>query len=392
MTLFFLLFFSSCGYSKEEKQYMKQIEESGKVNAINYIRDKYGFTPEITSVEICKDGPDGDPFPSANGDVRVTMNHESKTFTVKISGENPVEISGEKPEEEGRDDYQYDQITQDAKEYFEMLLGCDIYDFYLEYKEKEISDSVYSYEEKNLIHQLYEAGSFEDFLKNYPANIRIDDCINKDLTTLPEDNPDAETFFQTYSKNYRMKAILISYKSEEDYKNGREHTYGRGGVMDFDIWKDGLYICSYRVFKDGKSKGSRFLQQEYDGIIFSYEDTIRQNLVLGESVSLSTKGEEGRNKLTLLGDEWEWMDLKETKGKPLSKVYSVRTNQSGEIAVYIPVDKLKQYQGTSVYIQHFYEDKWWQYEPNLYKTTDKKYTLFVYHGVDNGSFDFGIFK
>ena len=213
MTLFFLLFFSSCGYSKEEKQYMKQIEESGKVNAINYIRDKYGFTPKIISVEICKDGPDGDPFPSANGDVRVTMSHESKTFTVKISGENPVEISGEKPEEKGRDDYQYDQITQDAKEYFEMLLGCDIYDFYLEYKEKEISDSVYSYEEKNLIHQLYEAGSFEDFLKNYPANIRIDDCINKDLTSLPEDNPDAETFFQIYSKNYRMKAILISYKS-----------------------------------------------------------------------------------------------------------------------------------------------------------------------------------
>ena len=195
---------------------MKQIEESGKVNAINYIRDKYGFTPEITSVEICKDGPDGDPFPSANGDVRVTMSHESKTFTVKISGENPVEISGEKPEEKGRDDYQYDQITQDAKEYFEMLLGCDIYDFYLEYKEKEISDSVYSYEEKNLIHQLYEAGSFEDFLKNYPANIRIDDCINKDLIKMAENTLMAEVvlWILIFGKTDFIFALIECLKME----------------------------------------------------------------------------------------------------------------------------------------------------------------------------------
>ncbi len=363
---FLLLFCCSCGYSKEEKQYMKEIEESGKMNAVNYIQEKYGFTPEIIAAEVCKEGSDGDPFPSANGYVLVTMNYGDKTFRVKINGEEPVQ--------QGLDDYQHDQIAKEAKEYFESLLGYDIYDLYLEYKEAESSDADNWYEERNMLYQWYEAGNLEEFLKNHPANIRVDDCTDRDLTNLPEDNSKAAAFLEMYSKDYKVNTILISYKSEKDYENGREHTYGRGGVMDFDIWKDGLYIRSYQVFEKEKNWGSRFSQQEYDGIVFSYED------------------QEDGVEPVLSGDEWEWRDLGETRGKPVSKIYSVRTSRSGEIAVYIPTDTMKQYQAATVYIQHSDDNKWWQYEPNLYKTKDKNYLLFVYQGIDHGSFDFGIFK
>ena len=44
-------------------------------------------------------------------------------------------------------------------------------------------------------------------------------------------------------------------------------------------------------------------------------------------------------------------------------------------------------------IQHFADEKWWQYEAGLEKTTDKRFVFFTYHGWSNGStFDFAVCK
>jgi hypothetical protein len=81
------------------------------------------------------------------------------------------------------------------------------------------------------------------------------------------------------------------------------------------------------------------------------------------------------------------------QGNPLSKIYSVITEQSGEITVYIPADQFEQYgKKPTLFIQHYYENKWWQYDPNLLSTTDKNYIFFVFHGVHGSSFDFAVFS
>lgn len=366
--IFACLFLCACGSSQEERQRRKEIADLGEQNVIHYIESKYDFTPEIIDIEICINRNDNNSFLSANGYVLATVSYKDKIFKVQISGERSTL--------EGMDDFQYEIITKEAKEYFEALLGYEIYDVYLEYKENNIFIDLYQDDlEKNVIHEWYEVGNFESFLQHYPTHIRIDDCTNKDLTTFLERNPDTTAFFEEYAEDYKMKVILISYKSFEAYENGYEHTYGRGGVMDFDIWKDGVYICSYAVFDEQEVELNRFEQQEYDGMIFSCVD--------------QKEGED----LVLLSNEHEWMELGETFKEPLSKVYSITTDQSGEVAVYIPVEKLRLYKkATSVYIQHFYEGKWWQYETNVSVTKDRKYKIVVYHGVDNGSFDFAIFE
>ncbi len=156
----------------------------------------------------------------------------------------------------------------------------------------------------------------------------------------------------------------------EDYEKGYEHDYGENGLLDFEIWNDGLYICSYAAFKEESIKISRFELQEYDGIVFSSIDKMEGN-------DLAIRGQE------------EWKELGETKEIPISKVYSVDTDKSGEITVYLPT---KEYgENPTIFIQHFKNNQWWQYETNIEITKDKRYVMITFHGIPNGSFDFAVF-
>ena len=361
---FALIFLCSCGYSKEEKQRMEKIAELGKQNAKHYIKEKYGFFPEIDDVQICMERDDSSSRSWANGYVLATVNTGEKIFKVHISGETPTL--------EGRDDFQFELIQKEAKEYFEALLGYEIYDCYLEYRENDTSDNSFpDCHEDNMIEEWYESGSFEDWMQKYPVNIRIDDCTNQDFTQLKEKNPAAIGFFEKYARDYETNAILISYKSMEDYEKGYEHDYGEYGLLDFEIWNDGLYICSYAAFRKESIKIDRFELQEYDGLVFSSIDKM-----LGNDLEIH--------------DQEEWKELGETKGTPISKVYSVDTDKSGEITVYIPT---KEYgEKPTIFIQHFENNQWWQYETNPEITRDKNYLMITFHGIPNGSFDFAVFQ
>ena len=105
---FALIFLCSCDYSKEEKQRMEKIAELGKQNAKHYIKEKYGFFPEIDDVQICMERDDASSCSWANGYVLATMNTGEKIFKVHISGETPTL--------EGRDDFQFELIQKEAKD------------------------------------------------------------------------------------------------------------------------------------------------------------------------------------------------------------------------------------------------------------------------------------
>lgn len=349
----------ACGRFGEEKQRMKEMEKLGEENAVRYVKEKYGFTPEIKEVRACTECDDRDPFPQSNGYVLASLSDGEREFQ--------VHISGEKETREGQDDYQYSLIMEDAWEYFGNLLGYEIYDIYLEYKEVEAPEVPFpACHEACFLRERYEPGSFEKFMKQHPVNMRIDDCENQDFTSL------AFPFLEEYARNYGMRAILISYKSTEDYEKGYSHTYGSGGLLDFDIEKDGLYICSYATFTEKETDINRFELQECDGLIFCCIDQM-----------------EGVDLMISAGQE-KWLELGETRGEPLSKVYSVDKEESGDIVVYIPTEQYGKQ--VSVFIQHFYDGKWWQYEDNHRLTKDKRYLVAVSRGFPDSSFDFAVFK
>ena len=298
-------FLCGCGYSREEKQQMREISRIAQQNAVSYIKDKYGLDAEVTGADVCTKRFEVLAHPTILGCAVISMKYEGKKFKVHISGMTDTL--------QGSDDFQHDVISEDAKAYFSSLLGYEIQDFYMEYSTGQ---------EKNLINELYQNGDIENFMQCHSANIRIDDCRNQDFTDFMDTNPIAASFLEQYAADYGMKVILISYRSEEDYRKGYEHTYGRGGVMDFEIDQDGLYICSYALFEKENTEYRRFELQEYDGIVISCIDKIE-----GSDLAVS-------------GNQTEWKDLGETKKAPVSGVYSIGREGRGVITVYIPYDQL----------------------------------------------------
>lgn len=365
------------GYSGEERQRMEAIGRLGEENAENYVMEKYGFTPEIEGVELCMERGDGDPLPWANGYVLAQMRQGNREFK--------VHISGEEPSVDGRDDFQRDLIAKEGREFFEGLLGYEVYDVYLEYGEEDgktvdggngggqDGSRFPSCHEDGMVRELYETGSFEAFCREHPVTVRIDDCGDRDLTMLEEDSPGAAEFFRTCAADYGMKAILISYKSREDYERGYDHAYGRGGVMDYGIWNDGLYINSYGVFEEDGQELNRFELQERDGVIFVCVDKRD-----GDDLEIGV-------------GERSWLEVGEIKGEPVSQVYSVDRDDMGEVTVFFPAEKDGR-RGT-VWIQHKIQgDEWRQYEAGGEVTRDGKYVFVTYHGIPDSHFEVGIIE
>lgn len=80
-----------------------QIEKIGSSNAVSYIEEKYGFTPEVISIEA--QTKNSDPIPSTkeyNGYVDVKLKYNDKNFVVNIYGRNESK--------NGVDNYQQEEI------------------------------------------------------------------------------------------------------------------------------------------------------------------------------------------------------------------------------------------------------------------------------------------
>ena len=99
----------------EKENTKRKIVELAKENAINYIEDKYNFTPEIVSAEAIIDVDYTMLSSSINGSADIVMKHNGKKFN--------VEISGEEKTKEGYDDYQYDLIYNDILDLLTKELG-----------------------------------------------------------------------------------------------------------------------------------------------------------------------------------------------------------------------------------------------------------------------------
>ena len=369
MTLIVFLsvsFLGGCGFSSEQRQQMQEISQTAKTNAVNYILEKYEFAAETVDADVCTEQDGAFNTPSITGCAVVTMEYEGKKFKVHISGEADTI--------QGTDDFQYDVILEDAREYFASLLGYEVYDIYLEYKDEPITGDPYSDRQKqNLINELYQTGDFESFIQRHPISASVSDCKNQDFTDFPKTNPKAAAYLEECAEEYDTKVILISYRDEAAYQSGYVHTYGFGRILDFEIEQDGMYITSYIGFERDGTECNRFEVQEYNGIFISCADRIE------------------RDDLAVSSGQKEWMDLGETKKSPVSAVYSIQKEQSGEITVYIPYEKFwEDWKGRRIYIQHKYEDKWYQYDVILTRTKDGKYLFFTFTNFYGEGFDFAV--
>ena len=125
-----LLTISGCFYNKEEMESMNEYKEIAKENAIVYVEEKYGFTPDILGAECEKVAIPlaYDQTPEDTGYVYVKLHDKTEniTFWVYATGleESTVECY---------DNYQYAEIEDSVYEQVKSLLALEPYHIDLAY-------------------------------------------------------------------------------------------------------------------------------------------------------------------------------------------------------------------------------------------------------------------
>lgn len=192
-----MLGLTGCG-DKEKTQ----IEKLGSSNAISYIEEKYGFTPEVISAEA--QIKNSDPIPSIkeyNGYVDVKLKYNNKNFVVNIDGR--------KESKNGVDNYQQKEIISSLLNTINQYKGSHYsYSFtYGNYK-----NNTYKVEE-NVIYtnKYYDGTNIKDFLEtmtltiNYINNSNIENSNNEILSLFEKGT--------LYLYNFKSDELLNEYKN-----------------------------------------------------------------------------------------------------------------------------------------------------------------------------------
>ncbi|MCR5415773.1 MAG: hypothetical protein K6E79_03125 [Pseudobutyrivibrio sp.] len=104
-----------CSLSPESQIANQEYRRQGKKNALEYIQEKYGFSPEVLEVKEQYDEPGIVPefFPDSNGMVKVDMEYEGKEFWVRIPGDSESD--------DGIDTYEKDEILAAMEQHLKEL-------------------------------------------------------------------------------------------------------------------------------------------------------------------------------------------------------------------------------------------------------------------------------
>lgn len=276
---FVLSFLSGCGYTEEEKALMEEYEKTAKVNAVNYIEEKYGFTPEVLGTEVLKvdPGPVPDFTPSPTGYVNVKMEYENKEFLVNINGETE--------NTDGKDSYQQNEIAMAFKERLSGDLPVNIdfidiqysKDYLLKEKFVDVDSFLKDLDQKNLISILI---------------LTLDDIDESSLDSINYNN---------------MELLLISAINEDglnalsqwDYLQDKDRKYNYYNIdtMDNNLQKYSLYMKGH-VFRNMKGEiHGRFyaFKKVQEGIYFSYDKNENaQNFSIDETNDMGPASDWGR--------------------------------------------------------------------------------------------------
>jgi len=313
---FVLVLLTGCGYSKEEKQYMKKLESQAKENAINYIKNKYGFIPNVISTDVEKEdtGPVPDFTPDPTGNIYVYLSYKDKKFEVYISGEEQSI--------DGIDNYQYDEITSATIKYISEKTNLNSYSNSINYGNQ--------YSDKNhngLIKDLFTNDNLEQIIENNHFKILLEYIGASNLEYIKTN--------QIFDNLQKTRIILVNYNSLESYNKASTHSYNIRGTLDEGYLRNNLMnIESAYIIETGKTYYYDLDAQQFDDIYY-YDRDIEQNF--NNNVSLS---------YTTIGDVSNWVGRGAFKNvRQISDAYLV--NGIGQdykyILIYIPLEKFKNF-------------------------------------------------
>lgn len=331
LTTLSLILLTGCGYTAEEKAEMSSNEKLSKEIAKTYIKEKYGFTPNIVSTKSEKS--DSGPVPSfstsATGYVYVTCEYNGETFDVVTYADENTDKT--------YDNYEYNTIRDKVSETISESLGIDIIDTNLLYG--EIFGSI-----NGLIHDKFTT------LQNLNNNKFIIQCNTTSSTnTITEESMKSLRGLLPESSDIS----ILTYYNKEAYNECSKTTFTNGSSqLGFDIYHYTLYISEYLTYSKNK---------EFEHMSFKVK-TIEDNgytwyFVYSTNIdNISIEKTE-----SLQASNWNGYGFKNAKS--ISNFYklTITPNNDSEsrsshgVSIFIPAEQVKNYKTYKI-VEQFTND------------------------------------
>jgi len=303
ITCFSLFSFIGCGYTDEEKQEMKEYAEQGKSNALNYIKEKYGFDATVTEVKNDKFTsflPELSPDPT--GDVFVTMEYNEKSFMVFVSGEEETT--------EGLDNYQLEEISSALQEKLYDITGLPIEELFVCYGEFETMKNNLN----GMINTYFDGENLSEIMEE-EAEAAAVSYINQDVSAIDMDVVAEQTGILEY--------LFVDYTNKEQYASIKSPYYNiAGSPIDSDVEDNMHCINGYRV--------TSVIEDAY----VEYKKTIIDDIIL---ITENPEAEVSIEKTTI-DDASQWNGKGFINAKQIFDAYALHTDAS-KVYVFIPMDK-----------------------------------------------------
>ncbi len=246
--------FAGC-YSFEEKALEKDYKKQAEVNAVNYIKEKYGFEATVKSVQVPRLG-EFDPFPGSA--VFVAMEWADDEFVVRIAGDEETS--------EGFDNYQQEEILSALKDEVDALTGIDAEDafaVYGDYMEYEVGKKSWN----GLVAPYFTGENLNEVLTG--GYVKPDVTIiyiNQEIAGIDVDKIKEQTGIN--------QLLFVDYDSKEHYEDVVRSAKGYNGTALRPIWdtKQNLpFINEYLTVEYKEVAYVSCEKKVVDGILFITE-------------------------------------------------------------------------------------------------------------------------
>lgn len=291
--------FAAC-YSKEERALVREYKSQAEINAVDYVKDKYGFMATVKSASVQKGGRwfDAlDPIPTKV--VFVTMKYGGEEFTVKTFGDRPTA--------EGFDNYQQEEILAALKEELDTLTGVVSEDVFVAYGD-ELAYNVTEVERNGLVAQYFDGKNLKEiFTGNHVTTDVSASYINQEI-----ENFDVERIMEQTGIN---QLLFVDYDSKDSY----DTILKSRDSQKLDTHRNLPYVNEYLDVYSGETKYVGCEKKMVDGVLFVTEYP-------EETVTVEKK--------TGFSDNFSKKNV-----KLVSDVYSLNT-ESDIVFVFMPVEQL----------------------------------------------------
>lgn len=288
---------------KENKAYLAMATE----NAVRYVREKYGFEPEI--LDITGDQKYG-YYNSPRVDLMfIKMKYNDKVFYVRADKlkENPYCI----------DDYQYEEIKSAiTDEISKIIPNGNIIDF----RVCESGTTLYY-----LFNKYYSGENINEILDITSGKIEM---VFADTDFSESDLPDK---LEEWNIRYELTSFDTQERADEftEYKiNSRVITLNNG---DYAVYAP--YITDRREIKNGERQGLNISFQSCGDFIYSYFPVSENGFLVSSEATAKEMNPEAIAQYFKRYEEDEYISA------PITNAYVF--NRGYDIYIYYPLEKLK---------------------------------------------------